>query len=729
LDRLSEGGRVKKVLGIRLGVVVALFALCGALGGALVAYRVMKRRAARRPPPTERALVLAAREARPRDPWPRGEGHVLLAFPGSREEDKAYHEPGGSFSPAVGSFGIAIWSIGSDGSLAATSDSLPMSQVEQRLELSPAGLPPTLVDRTPRYESRWTLRAPGRFTLQLTPQGAGEHVLAIRSVGPAGGPIHALSYEQGQLRINHRWTVRVSPEPTAVRLGEEPTKDDASWRSPGKAVGVTKLHSATGWAYAQLRLAPGVPITAQVEDTRPQAASPLAGIDLAPKVQLTLPDARFADSLHAQAAHLLMSLVGREPRPGEPTNYPLPWLRDGAYTTVALARAGYVELARALVSEFAERDFFGGFGAEGDGPGFGLWVMDEVALRADDPALDRFLYPHAVRKAEFIGKMMEAKHTLHMAPIPGPIVPSLRDDKEMAPSTSVICDAAKDGLIVGRMDGHRPILFINAVNYMGLVRAARIAERMGDKTSATRWLARADKLKQAWRKGFDTPERNNDRTAISTLWPSFIGHDARKEFRALLEERWAAQRTPDGGFKAPREWTYFDAAEMHQWTMLDLPERTWTTLEHYWKQQQASPGLYTWSEGSGEENTFGLWPNVRGWLEPKHVTPHYWTASEMLLLQLDMLAYVEESGSDAIYVLGGGVPKAWLAAPLAVSNVGTSRGVVSWKYDQGKLEATIRGRPGRVRAGSAFGRDVPLEVHFLEPAPVPAATSEVSHAQ
>ena len=45
--------------------------------------------------------------ARPSDPWPRGRGHVLLAFPGTREEDKGYHEPGGSFSPGVRSFGLA----------------------------------------------------------------------------------------------------------------------------------------------------------------------------------------------------------------------------------------------------------------------------------------------------------------------------------------------------------------------------------------------------------------------------------------------------------------------------------------------------------------------------------------------------------------------------------------------------------------------------------------------
>ena len=59
--------------------------------------------------PTPRQEVLAEMETRPGDPWPRGIGHVLLAVPGSIEKQKAYHEPGGSFSPEVGSFGVSIW--------------------------------------------------------------------------------------------------------------------------------------------------------------------------------------------------------------------------------------------------------------------------------------------------------------------------------------------------------------------------------------------------------------------------------------------------------------------------------------------------------------------------------------------------------------------------------------------------------------------------------------------
>lgn len=57
-------------------------------------------------------------------------------------------------------------------------------------------------------------------------------------------------------------------------------------------------------------------------------------------------------------------------------------------------------------------------------------------------------------------------------------------------------------------------------------------------------------------------------------------------------------------------WTYFDLAETHQWLFLDRLDRTWATLNWFWD-HQSSPGLYTWWEGKGEENSFGRWTRVR----------------------------------------------------------------------------------------------------------------------
>jgi hypothetical protein len=82
-------------------------------------------------PAPARDLVREAMRQRPDDPWPRGQGHVVLATPGSSEDLKAYHEPGGGFSPAFASFGVSIWIGDAQGKLLATSDSLPLENLKQ----------------------------------------------------------------------------------------------------------------------------------------------------------------------------------------------------------------------------------------------------------------------------------------------------------------------------------------------------------------------------------------------------------------------------------------------------------------------------------------------------------------------------------------------------------------------------------------------------------------------
>src|SRR5205823_2709107 len=79
-----------------------------------------------------RLEVIHAMLQRPNDPWPRGKGHVVLAVPGCLEANKGYHEPGGSFSPSFGSFGVSIWVTDSGGKIVATSDSLPFDEIQQQ---------------------------------------------------------------------------------------------------------------------------------------------------------------------------------------------------------------------------------------------------------------------------------------------------------------------------------------------------------------------------------------------------------------------------------------------------------------------------------------------------------------------------------------------------------------------------------------------------------------------
>ena len=107
-----------------------------------------------------------------------------------------------------------------------------------------------------------------------------------------------------------------------------------------------------------------------------------------------------------------MGLVNNETRPGDPLSYPLPWLRDGSYAIVALARAGQLQTARTLVEYMAEHDFYGGFGSEADAPGLALWSIEEVAARMRDDRFDAWLWPHVRRKVAWIERMLSARAPL-----------------------------------------------------------------------------------------------------------------------------------------------------------------------------------------------------------------------------------------------------------------------------------------------------------------------------
>jgi len=141
--------------------------------------------------------------------------------------------------------------------------------------------------------------------------------------------------------------------------------------------------------------------------------------------------------------------------------------------------------------------------------------------------------------------------------------------------------------------------------------------------------------------------------------------------------------------------------------MLDRPDRVWKHLQWFWD-HQTSPGLYTWWEGTGEENTFRLWEGVRGWVAPPHVTPHYWTAGEVLALQVDMLAYVDRSSPEPVLVLGAGVPAGWLDKPMHVAGLPTCLGPVDWHWRDGTMTVTLPRPDVKIRLGAAFPPDSKL---------------------
>ena len=648
---------------------------------------------------TPRLLTRAAMRARPADFWPRGSGHVLLGWPGAPEERKAYHEPGGSLSPGVGTFGVAVWVADGRGEVIASSDTIPMNVIHQRFVTASGGAPPAVVTETPFYQTAWSGPKPGRWVLTLTPHPPAAPILVVRGVGPAGGPVASLRWADGRLTIDERWSLTVEPPPRAVHLGDE---RDPGWKTSHTAQ--TSVVSQDGWAFARLELDRSRRAVVTL-DLAAAGQSPAARVD-AP-LRLDVPDDDFVRSLQAQVAHIEMGLVGGETRPGD-LSYPAPWPRDAAYSLVALARVGRLDDARPLATVLAERDFFGGFGPEADAPGLALWALEEVAGVLDSREYDAWLWPHARRKAELILSMLTTPRTLHR-PAMEPIMPGFRSH----PDLTLVAEPPSDGLVMGRVDWERPALYVSAISYRGLLDAARLADRLGERADAVRWQAAAEGLRGAWVRGLASANESHDQHAFASgLWPTKVAIAATDAYRRKLDQRFLVRRDHDGGYRSTVRSVHVEVAEAHQWLFLARGDRVWSTLRWLWS-HQASPGLYTWWRHAEKDTAdpFHRWNHVRGWVRPTHLTPDAWSAAEVLLLQLDMLGYAEDATEPTI-VIGGGVPRSWLDRPLSARGIHTRLGAIDWTWDTRTLNVVVRGRPARVRPGDAFGADAGVRVRF-----------------
>lgn len=638
---------------------------------------------------TPQQRVMAQMKLRPSDPWPRSSGHVILAQPGSTSENKGLHEPGGSFSPQPGSFGISIWAIDTQGKIKATSDSIPLNEVQQKLISSSAQKIPTILDTTPYYQSSWSSPTIGRWQLDLK-SSAKENtplLVVIRSVGPAGGAISALDWNGQRLLIGDRWAIKNISNFAHVYLGSE---SNTGWSQEKSSASHWK--DKNGWAYARIEVLPGENLSLQIEDSQLIADSDLQFTDMKPNLILELPDVQFVNSLQAQVSHIMMGLVGTRTRPSDSISYPLPRFRDGTYQMVALAHAGQLTVAKQLSTYFAENDFFNSTFPEADIPALGIWALEEVASALNQPDYDQWLWPHIRRKAELIVEMLSSNR-------PGyPVLTGTKFPFSENP------DFMRAELTAGRMDNTPNAISLdpvaNVMSYRALKDAATLADRMKKTSEAKRWRSQAEQLQTQWLKTHQT----RDSELTNELWPSWIA----------VSDTASANPTPQNLRKFSQDKTLpipppspvmsSNVIQAHQWLLLDRIEPLWARIEWLWA-NQASPGLFTWGDRHELEampKSFSQWHKFRGWIAPTHITPDYRTASEMLLLQLDMLTYLDQSQQSPALVIGAGVPKAWLSKSIKVKGQIIKGNLVDWNWDSNQMKVKIYGESMTVKLGSNF---------------------------
>jgi len=651
----------------------------------------------------EHKAMARMRELHPDWIWNRSDTHVVLGVPGSHEAFKTPVEPGNSFSPGPGTYGVSTW-VFIHGALHAP-EQMPLEKLSWSfLE----GHIPVLISswEADGIEIRSRLFSDGDaaqsdiknyFAVELHNPGDQpvefSLFLVIRSFGAAGGLVEKLAWENDALNVNGAPVLYPAEKPTgfgAISYAESQS-DISVFLKEGKLPAQCEVTDKSRWASGALeyriKLAGGqtrkldfvahlhanhnkfgwlkAPDKAQSLDSKQAEFVGRWQRDLS--IHLDVPDRRFSDAFFAQLAHLSMFTVADEPRIS-PISYPIWWLRDGAYLVVALDKGGFHQFAEAAVKKVAHRDAFGGFGSEGDGPAEGIWMLSEHYLLTGSLDYLREAYPHIERKAERLIQMIHTEvpikqHTEFCIP-----------QMMLNPETDLICLAAEDGLIMGRMDLHFPIFWINGHAYLGLRRAALCAAALG--LDGSRFDLEAESLQDAMARKAPGLFGKNPRDINSAFWPAGWASRFDPNIQKGFEDFWNSERCPNGTYTREPLWTYFEAGQAHNYLLLGQRDRAWLTVEHFLRTHTA-PGLYTYSEGKDDENSALLWQRTRGWDNIKYVTPHGWTAAELFLLLRDCLA--REEGDKLI--VGSGIPKSWMDQPFGVENMPTYFGNLSFRYE------------------------------------------------
>lgn len=627
----------------------------------------------------------------------RGKTHLFLGDPLSAGLDKTVVEPGNAFSPGVWTLGVSLAVRAGDTLIAPECADLPLAFEND--------LPPVTVSEYGENGAhvRSELCHVGNpegfgadfFRAHVT--GADDAALVIRDIGPAGGPITALTYDapHNALIVENGPTFHFE---TPVRVEILPA--DAQHDSPCAlvhfegAVSVCVSHGYNGRAFPvpeQKGLV--LPVAEGFAAARKRWQDALPG-------RVYAPDTRIETTWQQTAFHMLSAMERGLPRISV-ANYPIFWIRDGIIVLRALDLMGRADLARMGCEALVPLIFSGGFGSEADTPGEGLWSLGQHALLHRDAAWAKKILPAMEERVEWIERMLTAEAPVYRPADMRTVFAHWKINSDL------LCMPHKGNHIHGRMDWHYPDFYINCWACTGLYTAAQTAQLAGDTEKAAAWRAMAERLDAAIVTEL-LPDFGNERDSCVAPYPCLVpGGDAdtlRGYFNAWYDKK---RLTPEGERSREPLWTYFEAAQIHNAFLLGERERAWKCLDGFLSDEHwHGMSIYTESSwGKTEMLPFGRHQNARGWLQKGADganMPHNWTSSEAFLLLRDL--FVTEEGDHL--ALFKGVPRSWIfpGARFGVSQLPTALGTVSF-------EATVD-ETKTVHVHFTQGEDIPCKIYL-----------------
>jgi len=624
----------------------------------------------------------------------RGSVHIFLGDPAADLCDTTTVEPGNTYSPGVWTCGISLWLVVGD--QVATPDRLPADEIAWGFARE-HGLPPLVraeysadgVHVTHDLCHLGTEGAEGvdfnRVKLQAPNAQPITLYLVVRGVGPAGGVIKHLTWsdQDATLTINDGAALCVEAPSMSCWIDE-----GGEAAAPIALIHTTltlqpdtpvELRFRTEHGFDDRGFVRPLPKGGQYSGMRVEEGFTAAGTnwERALPARVFAPDPRVQQVWEASAYHTLAAMELNLPRIGA-INYPIFWMRDGIIILRALDLIGRHDLARTGNDYLAPLDFSGGFGAESDAPGEGIWTLANHARLNPDPKWLSSVFPHIARRVGWLQRMRRATHPLR-AMVENRTAPTYN-----TPGSTILCLPATNGCIHGRMDWHSPDFYINSWALAGYRLATWAAEQLG-KPEAGTWRAEADVLEEAMVAHL-LPKYGNERDPVVAPYPT--GALSHTPYRAKLRDRfisWYRQhRLDEAGRRNPELlWTYFEAAQIHNALLLGYKDEAWTCLDGMLDDACRPWMIAAWIEGppgGGEGLPFRNDAGARGWLRKDTAVggnmPHNWTSAEMLALLRTL--FVHEEGD--MLVLGLGVPASWLVpgAKFGVTDLPTELGPVSY---------------------------------------------------
>jgi hypothetical protein len=204
---------------------------------------------------------IAARAARPGDPWPDASAFHRLETPDVRVWDRYFWTPGGSFSPALDQFTVSVWVRDRNGALVANSDNLVPIEIDS---IDDEGEEEVFA-HTGQYDVHWEPDGPLTYRMRLEAPDDAQVSLVVRGIGARVAPVRHLEWDGASLTINDRWVIEEedSSEVAAFLVDE----NEPGWQVDRSER--TEIDVPNGWAAARLERLSSGPITLVVRDLKP----------------------------------------------------------------------------------------------------------------------------------------------------------------------------------------------------------------------------------------------------------------------------------------------------------------------------------------------------------------------------------------------------------------------------------------------------------------------------